>query len=289
MRSKLLFLIFTLVMTLASCALVKTVYNNAPEAMHWWLDDYFDFTQAQDTKLKPALHVLHDWHRHTQLPVYVEMLQKAQLALSKEKIESSTVCETVDAMQDSLQTLQLEASPIIVQIAPLLSDKQLSHFQKMLQKRALKWKSEWLQDTREEQLEARLEKTTDYAEKLYGDLRKSQKTMLQQKLLVSNFKPELSYSEILRRNEDALQIVTALKQETLDLTQKQKLLKEGFERLRNSPNTAYQAYAEQVKLRSCEIIADLHATTDAQQKQHAQAWLGNFITQFNSLSFSKAE
>jgi hypothetical protein len=287
MRITQLIVIFLLAIGIVSCSLVKTAYNNAPEAMHWWLDDYFDFTESQNEKLKPALHTLHDWHRQTQLPLYVEMLQNIQSHLSKDEIESSTVCETMKSMQDIMQNIQLETSSTIVEIAPMLSDKQLSHFQKMLQKRTLKWKSEWLQETQEEQIEARLEKTIDYAERVYGNLNESQKNMLKQKLLASNYKAEISYTEILRRNEDALQIVTSLKRENLDLEKKQSLVKQGFERLRNSPNPVYKNYENQVKQGNCEMIADLHATTDLKQKQHAKAWLESFITAFKSLALNK--
>jgi hypothetical protein len=287
MHTTKLSIIFLLAISIVSCSLVKTAYNNAPEAMHWWLDDYFDFTESQNATLKPALHALHDWHRQTQLPLYVEMLQKIQNDLSKETIEPSTVCESMNTMQDFMQNLQLESSSTIIEIAPLLSDKQLSYFQKKLQKRTLKWKSEWLQETREEQIEARLEKTIDYAEKVYGYLSKPQKNMLKQKLLASNYKAEITYTEVLRRNEDALQIVTSLKRENLDQEQKQTLVKQGFDRLRNSPNPVYENYANQVKQSSCEMIADLHATTDVKQKQHAKAWLDNFITSFKSLALNK--
>lgn len=287
MRANKLIIIFLLAISIVSCSLVKTAYSNAPEATHWWLDDYFDFTESQNKKLKPALHALHDWHRQTQLPLYVQLLKNIQGHLSKEEIESGTVCEAMTSMQDLLQNIQFEASSTIVEIAPLLSDQQLSHFQKMLQKRTTKWKSEWLQETQEEQVEARLEKTIDYAEKVYGDLNKTQKNMLKQRLLASNFKAEISYTEILRRNKDVLQIVTSLKQENLDHEQKKTLVKQGFERLRNSPDRAYQNYANLVRQSTCEMIADLHATTDLKQKQHAQVWLERYITAFESLILNK--
>lgn len=287
MRRTNLIVIFLLAITIVGCSLVKTAYNNAPEAMHWWLDDYFDFTESQNKKLKPALYAMHDWHRQTQLPLYVEMLKKIQSHLSKEEIESNTACETMQPLQDFMHNIQLETSSTIIEMAPLLSDKQLSYFQKMLQKRTAKWKSEWLQETQEDRIEARLEKTIDYAETVYGSLNKTQKNMLKQKLLESNYKPDIQYTEILRRNEDALQIVTSLKQGNLDQDQKLTLVKQGFEHLKNSPNFVYQNYANQVKQSSCEMIADLHATTDLKQKQHAKAWLESFITAFEWLALNK--
>jgi len=281
-KSILITLLFSI---LAGCSLIKTIYGNAPEAVHWWLDDYFNFTQAQSALLKPALHQLHDWHRQTQLPVYISLMQQMQNDLSQEKISPETVCATLNTMQDHLQTIQLESSPIIIELAPTMTDKQLAYFAKKLNKRAEKWKSEWLQETQEEQLAARLEKMIDYAERIYGDLNKSQKTMLKQKLQVSHFKPEVSYQEILRRNEDALRTISTLAKSKLTEDQQEQLLRQAFLRLRNSPSTTFNVYAEQAKKRSCEIIADLHASTDNKQKQHAVDWLEKLITQLKALSY----
>lgn len=283
---KLIF-IFLLAVNIVSCSLIKTAYNNAPEAMHWWLDGYFNFTASQNTKLKPALHTLHNWHRETQLPLYVERLQKIQSDLSQDTITASTVCETMNNTQDMMQNIQLESIAIITEIAPLLSDKQLIYFEKMLQKRALKWKSEWLQDSEEAQIESRLNRTIDYAEKVYGHLNLSQKKMLKQKLLASDYQAAMSYTELLRRNEDTLQIVIGLNRGNLDQNEKERLLKQGFSRLKNSPNLGYQDYADQFKLNTCDMIANLHATTDTKQKEHAKAWLENFTAAFKSLALNK--
>jgi hypothetical protein len=276
--------ILLLVGSINSCGLVKTIYNNAPEAVSWWLDDYFDFTQAQKSVLNPALHRLHDWHRTNQLPGYIAMLHDVQDLAVKQQISPTEACNSINSIKASFRELQLESIPIIVEIAPLLSDKQLQYFQTKLDKRAVKWKTEWMQESTEEQIEVRLEKIEDFAEKVYGNLNKSQHLMLKQSLTNSPIQPSITYTEILRRNEDAHKIVSALHNQSLSTENKSQLLKEGFERLHNSPNKTYQAYADQVNYRSCEIIADLHISTSAQQKQHAKDWLQNYIVQLSSLS-----
>lgn len=282
-------LILLLVGLINSCGLVKTVYNNAPEALSWWLDDYLDFTQAQKSVLNPALHRPHDWHRQNQLPSYIAILQDLQRIVIKEQISPLEACEKIEKVKSNFRELQLEFIPIIIEIAPLLTDKQLQYFQTKLEKRALKWKSEWWQETSEEQIEVRVEKIEDFAEKVYGNLNESQHAMLKQNLAIMPIKPALRYAEILRRNEDVYQIVAALHNESLSTENKSQLVKEGFERLQNSPNPVYQAYANQVKQHTCEIIADLHARTNAKQKQHAKDWLENYIVQFSSLSTVKNE
>lgn len=277
-------LILIVITSLNSCGLVKTLYNNASEITNVWLDDYFDFTQPQQSVLKPALYQLHNWHRHNQLPSYVAIIQDIQNDIVDNSLSANEVCLKIDAIQDTFSELQLESIPIIVKIAPLLSNEQLQHFQTKLDKRALKWKSEWFQETREEQMQTRLDKMEDYAEKVYGNLDKSQVLLLKKNLAATLIRPEISYAEIKRRNENAYQIITSLQNQALTPKVKYQLIKVGFEQLKNSPNPAYKAYADQLKQHTCEIITALHLSTNAQQKKHAMEWLENYKVQFSSLS-----
>ncbi len=281
------FFILLLAGLISNCGFVQTAYNNAPQALSWWLDDYFDFTQSQQSALNPALNRLHNWHRQNQLPLYIATLKDLQSSIAKTQISTSEVCEKTENIKALFGELQLESIPIIVDIAPFLSDKQMQYFQTKLDKRAQKWKSEWWQDTPEAQIEMRLEKIESFSEKLYGDLSESQQTLLKQNLTKTPINPALSYAEILRRNTDAYDIVYALNKQAISPESKEKLVKAGFERLKNSPNPEYQAYANQIKQRTCEIIADLHNSTNAKQKQHANDWLEGYITEFTRLSTVK--
>lgn len=276
--------IFLLSCLINSCGLVNTIYNNAPDVVSWWLDDYFDFTQAQKNVLNPALVHLHAWHRQNQLPGYVTMLEDLQSSVSKAQFSPAEACEKIDQIKASYSQLQLESVPIIIEIAPLLTDKQLQYFRTKLDKRAQKWKDEWLQDTPEAQLEARLEKVEDFAEKMYGNLEESQHNLLRQNLAESPIKPALTYAEILRRNEDAEQILTAIRNPSLSAMEKFQLVKDGFARLHKSPNPTYQTYANHVLKRSCEVMSSLHASTSSMQKQHAYDYLDGYIGQFSGLS-----
>ena len=108
-----------------SCSLIKTSYNNAPALSIWWLDDYFNFNSAQNLVLKPALQKLHAWHRKTQLPQMIVLMQDIQTSLANNKISATEACEKIDKVKLTVQTLQIESIPISIEMAPLLSDKQL--------------------------------------------------------------------------------------------------------------------------------------------------------------------
>ena len=268
---------------MASCGLVKTAYNNAPMLAIWWLDDYFNFTPAQNLALKPALQRLHHWHRQNQLPSYITLLQEVQTSLANEQLSADQVCEKIEAVKLSIHTLQIESVPVIIEIAPLLSDNQLKYFQQKLVKRADKWKNEWWQDSKQEQLKVRLEKTQDFAEKMYGDLSDAQLMQLKQSLEQANINPAISYAEIERRNDDAFAILKTLQNQSLSEEEKSQLVRAGFDRIQKSPNPAYQNYADELTKHTCEIIANLHATTSAKQKLHAKNWLQGYIDQITAL------
>ena len=268
---------------ISSCSLVKTTYNNAPTLVIWWLDDYFNFTQTQNLTLKPALEKLHNWHRQTQLPVYISLLQDMQVSLANEQISANDACEKINAIKLSIHTVQLESIPIIIEMAPLLSDKQLKRFQQKLDKRSEKWKAEWWQKSKQEQLAVRLEKTEDFAQKVYGNLSDEQLKQLKQRLALSNINPEISYTEILRRNDDAFTILSALQNQSLSVEEKSQLVKAGFNRLQKSPNQIYQKYADELTKHTCETIANLHASSNEKQKLHAKNWLQDYIVQLTAL------
>lgn len=262
---------------IASCSLIKTGYNNSPTLVIWWLDDYFSFTQAQNLALKPSLQNLHHWHRQDQLPNYLTQLQNIQSSVANEQISATEVCDKLDLIRTSVRTLQVESIPIMIEMAPLLSDKQMQRFERKLTERAEKWKKEWWQDSKEEQLKARLEKTQEFAEKMYGGLSDAQLTLLKQRLEQADINPAISHKEILRRNDDTFKILTALQNQALTTEEKTQLFKAGFDRLQKSPNQDYQNYADKMTNYSCETMANLHTSTNAQQKLHAKNWLQDYI------------
>lgn len=275
-------LILTLALLLMSCSLVKTAYNNAPALIAWRLDDYFDFNAAQKAKLKPALRDLHAWHRKNELPRYVSLLDEIHDDLSHD-VSAQTACQHIESIKSNVQMLQTKVIPIIVEVADTLSEKQLQHFEKKLEKRNQEWKEEWWQETLEEQREVRLEKSTDFAEKVYGDLNEKQITLLKQAIAKSDIDPAIIYAEILRRDEDALTILKALRDPALPNEEKSQLVRAGFERMQNSPNPAYQTHIDKVTQQTCETIASLHASTTAKQRHHAQQWVEDYKMQFTQL------
>ncbi len=132
-----------------------------------------------------------------------------------------------------------------------------------------------------------MEKSTDFAEKVYGDLNEKQINILKQGIIKTEIDPATIYAEILRRDEDTINILRALRNPASSNEEKSQLVRAGFERMQNSPNVAYQVYIEKVTQLTCETISSLHATTTAKQRLHAQQWVEDYKTQFTQLQSNK--
>ena len=291
--------IFLFCYLITSCSFIKTGYNNAPKLTLWWLNDYFNLTSTQIHTIEPALNDLHNWHRKQQLPEIIMLLNTMQSAFASDKVTADAVCEQVQAFKSNLFALQTESIPIILALAPTLTEKQMARFQKKLDKRAQKWKSQWWQESENDQLLARLEKSEEFLEKVYGNLSFEQLTLLKTQLAQANFNPATSFNEILRRNIDAVAILIALQNESkstyhkndsqsLQLVEqyleiKTKIVQAGFDRMQKSPEFTYFQYANQMTKHNCEAIANLHATTSIEQKLNAKKWLKNYIVQLSAL------
>ncbi|MCX7224461.1 MAG: hypothetical protein NT071_02345, partial [Burkholderiales bacterium] len=44
-----------LALLLSGCSALRLGYSQAPELAYWWLDSYFDFTEAQTTRVRADL------------------------------------------------------------------------------------------------------------------------------------------------------------------------------------------------------------------------------------------
>ncbi|MCF8154187.1 MAG: DUF6279 family lipoprotein, partial [Rhodoferax sp.] len=95
-----------LVLGLQGCSTVRLGYNQAPLVVDWYLTDYVDFNAAQKPALKTALEQVHVWHRQTQLPAYIDSLQKMQRQIT-EPLTPARACDFYEEIQDHvLSTLQ---------------------------------------------------------------------------------------------------------------------------------------------------------------------------------------
>ena len=257
-----------LLVWLTGCSAVKIGYNNAPSLTYWWLDSYIDFDETQTRQVREGLDALHAWHRKTELPAYAATLRQMQ-RLAPGQVAPEQVCELLALTRAHLQRLGEQAERTISAVTPSLKPQQLQHLALQFDKRNRKWREEWLDGSPAERSARRLKLAVERAEMLYGRLDEAQLAILRQGIATSGFDANLSYREVLRRQQD---IVQTLKEHSSEPARTAHVKAETLaliNRSLNSPDPAYRSYFEKMSAQSCRTLAALHNSTSPAQRENA--------------------
>lgn len=257
--------LLALIPCLPGCSSVRLAYNNAPAMSYWWLDSYFDFNPAQSEKVRADLAALQAWHRGKQLPAYINTLEKLQRA-APANVTPEQVCDVLAELKSHVQTLIDQTEPALAALAPTLTQEQLAHLARQLDKRSQKWREEWLDGSPAERQARRLKKLAERADMLYGPLKEPQLALLRAQVAASSFDATLSWRESQRRHLDTLQTLRQVQGGGLGAWRARAELHALLARAVSSPDPAYRDYLEKLNQENCQTYAALHNSSAPVQR-----------------------
>jgi hypothetical protein len=291
----------TLIISVQGCSTVRLAYNQAPLAAYWYLGDFVDFSEEQKPAVKVALNELHQWHRQTQLPAYIETLQKMQRQMT-EPLTPARACEFYQEVQDRLMmslegAVRLDQSPAAsfnLQKLATLDRNQLLNMERKFAKSNVKYREDYLSGSPRQVAERRLEKAVSRTESLYGKLDERQQALLKTRLEQSGFDPEMAYAERLRRQQDMLQALrslaspgavgsAAMTPAAAKTVAAGPALEGVFSRAVFSPDISYREHARKIRTQNCQTFADVHNSTTPAQRQKALAMLQGYEQDLRAL------
>ena len=264
---------------LTGCSTLKIVYNQAPDLAYWYLDGHLNFTEVQSLQLKDELGRLQAWHRRTQLPIYLETLQKLQPQLAAD-VSAQNACAVYVDLRTKLMTLTEQAEPAMAALAVTLHAGQFEQLERKFAKGNADYREDFLEGSPQARRDKRYQRAVSGAERLYGALNSRQLDLVKQAIAQSRFDPARAYAERLRRQSDVLTSLRALSDTRLIAlnapeqarTSMGALIRRSF----NSPSPAYRDYADKLAQETCQSFADLHNSSSAAQRSKAQETLGDY-------------
>ncbi len=126
---------------LGACSGIKIAYNQADHIAAWTVNDYFDLTPAQQAAFKSGFNRFHAWHRTTQLPDYIELLDMAHQRVSA-GVSQADADWLSNAFQTRLETMTRHTYQDAAQFLSQLSDDQITAARKEMDKRNRKFARE---------------------------------------------------------------------------------------------------------------------------------------------------
>ncbi len=257
---------------LSACSTVRLGYNQGPMLAHWWIDGYVDFTAEQAPRARAALDTWFSWHRATQLPEYAALLARLQ-RLAVDNITPAQVCALMAESERHLAVAYEQAVPAMADIVRSFSPAQVRHIEQRYAKANDEWQRDIGQAHADKRREATLKRWTERAEDIYGRLDDAQRLVLVDALAASPFDPERALAERRARQADILRGLRALQAEGADAARTQAALRAFVAQFSHSPRAEHRAYRERTQQASCTMLARLHASTHAAQRQRAVQWL----------------
>lgn len=252
---------------MGGCSGVPLAYNNGPQLAWWWIDGYFDFSREQTPAVKQGLDQLFDWHRSTQLALYLPFLATAQAQVT-EPTTAALACRWQNQGRELLEPTLERTLNSAADLLPSLGEAQFKHLEKRYVKVLDEMRDNFLQPDVGERNQQSVKRALERAERLYGRLDEAQKRVVNAGVAASPFNPDLWWQERQRRQRDTVQTLRRLATDKADRDQRLAALRTLVARVERSPDAAYRAYQIKLTEYNCAFAAQLHnATTLAQRKQ----------------------
>lgn len=265
-------LIIGLLVLLTGCSTVRLGYESGPTVAWWWLDGYVDFGSEQAPKAKDLIRQWFAWHRPSQLPEFATLLASAQAPLA-EPTTPAQVCRWVERSRAVAEPSIDRALTMGAELVPGLGEAQFKHLEQRYAKSLAEMRNDYLQARPEERAKASIKRATERAESIYGRLDDSQRKLVAAGIAASPFDPEAWLQERQRRQADIVQTLRRLVAERADRDGIVAAMRAQAERIERSPDPAYRSYQQRLTEFNCGFAAQLHNSTSAEQRKHAQAKL----------------
>ena len=271
-----------LALLLSGCSALRLGYSQAPELAYWWLDSYFDFTEAQTTRVRADLAALQALHRSNELPIYLSLLDKVQ-RLTPGNVTPEQLCELYNEFLPRITATADQAEPTLSAVTLLLKPEQLAQLARQLDKRSETWREDWLDGTPGERRARHAKRLVDRAEGLYGRLGAAQRATVREAVAASQYDAEMSYRESQRRHTDTLQTLRLIQSGGLGAERNRLEARGLLDRAVNSPDPIYRS--QQIKLlqENCRTYAALHNRTRPSQRAKALETLKGYEADLRSL------
>lgn len=165
---------------LASCSAIRTLYNQAEHLVAWRLDDYFDLSEAQRALFHERFASFHRWHRRSQLPGYVSLLNAAE-----QRVDRGPNRSDIDWLRTQARTRAHAAishgQDDIAALLAGLTDRQVAQARQRFERDNRKWEREHgIGESADEQRRLRTKLDIERIEHWTGSLTREQKAHVAQ-------------------------------------------------------------------------------------------------------------
>ncbi len=274
-------LIFTL--ALGACSRVGLAYRNLDVIIPWSLSDYVDMNGEQKDWFNERLKEHLSWHCTTQLPGYLDWLDRLQAMVESNQVSDAALQErTAEAKQAIAETAR-EITPSAIELLQGLDDKQVAEMNDAFAKDLRKRQQEYVKPPLAQQIKERGERMEKRLNDWLGPLSDTQK---QRVAAWTNALGDQNTQWIANRAHWQQQFSAAVAQrQSAEFPQRIETLLVNRERLWTADYR--KAYAN-TEAQARSLFVDLMAESTPQQRERLLKKIEGVRKDFNDLKCLKA-
>lgn len=267
-RSLSVSLLMMIVLALTACSVVRLAYNQADHLAYWQLNRAFDFNDEQSVQVKGAIRQWFQWHRRTQLPVYVPFLARAEKeALAP--VSPALACERRTELEGWGRKAIDQAVPAMADLVLSLSPDQVKHLEKHQAKTNEDFRDNYLEEDVQDRHEAAAKFVFKVAEIFYGRLNESQRDHVKNEIAALQLNAQNVYEERQVYQREFVQLIRKLNAQKATPAQAQKALRELFQQFFDPPREPLRSQRLQWIAAGCKLTSSQHQQTTPEQKEKA--------------------
>ncbi|PBJ21630.1 hypothetical protein BSF44_34930 [Pseudomonas sp. ACN8] len=148
-------------LALGACSRVGLAYRNLDVIIPWTLSDYLDMNGEQKSWLDERLKEHLSWHCTTQLPGYLDWLDRLQAMIATNQITDAALQARAREAEQAIAETAREITPSAIELLQGLDDKQVAEMNDAFAKDQRKRQQEYLKPSLDQQIKergARMEK-----------------------------------------------------------------------------------------------------------------------------------
>lgn len=274
-------LIFTL--ALGACSRVGLAYRNLDVIIPWSLSDYVDMNGEQKDWFNERLKEHLSWHCTTQLPGYLDWLDRLQVMVESNQVNDAALQERTAEAKQAIADTAREITPSAIELLQGLDDKQVAEMNDAFAKDLRKRQQEYVKPPLAQQIKERGERMEKRLNDWLGPLSDTQK---QRVVAWTNALGDQNTQWIANRAHWQQQFSAAVAQrQSAEFPQRIETLLVNRERLWTADYR--KAYAN-TEAQARSLFVDLMAESTPQQRERLLKKIEGVRKDFNDLKCLKA-
>ncbi|QXH50218.1 hypothetical protein KSS94_20035 [Pseudomonas fakonensis] len=279
---KTLLTFLAIALVLGACSRIDLAYRNLDRLVPWSLGDYLAMNRQQKSLLDERLKEHLAWHCKTQLPGYLDWLDRIRLMVANDAVTDQALQQRTDEARQAIGRVAEEITPSATELLRGMNDSQVAEMRQAFRDDIAERHKEYVDTPLAKQVEQRATRMQKRLEPWLGELN------AQQRLRVMSWSQALGDQNrqwIANRAHWQQQLVLVMDQRATPSFEPR--LAQLLQRKESLWTPEYKAAFQNTEQQARSLLVDLMKQSSPQQKTLLQQRLGKVRTDFSELKCLK--